>query len=92
MKFLRILNWILRIALFVLVLVLVLDNMQAIDFNFFSIYHLRLPLIALVLIFFALGALFGILFGLFRRMNTNSQVRKLEKEIDKLKAFRAEED
>jgi len=89
MKPLKILNWILRIALFIIILVLVLDNMQTIDFNLFSIYHIKLPLIALVLIFFVIGVLLGLLFGMLRGFASKSDVRKLEKEIDSLRAAKS---
>lgn len=86
MKILKVLNWVLRIALFIIILVLVLDNMQSIDFNLFSIYHIKLPLIFLVLIFFVIGILLGLLFGILRGFASKSDLRKLEKEIDNLKA------
>jgi uncharacterized integral membrane protein len=86
MKILKVLNWILRIVLFIVILVLVLDNMQTIDFNLFSIYHIKLPLIVLVLIFFALGILLGLLFGILRGFASKSDLHKLEKEISSLRA------
>jgi uncharacterized integral membrane protein len=86
MKILKVLNWVLRIALFIIILVLVLDNMQTIDFNLFSIYHIKLPLIVLILIFFVTGILLGLLFGILRGFASKSDVRKLEKEIDDLRA------
>ncbi|HLX53759.1 MAG TPA: LapA family protein [Aquella sp.] len=88
MKLLKILSWILRIALFIIILVLVLDNMQTIDFNLFSIYHIKLPLIALLLIFFVIGVLLGLLFGILRGFASKSDVRRLEKEIASLRAAR----
>jgi uncharacterized integral membrane protein len=86
MRPLKVLNWILRIALFAIILVLVLDNMQTIDFNLFSIWHIKLPLIALLLIFFVIGVLLGLLFGILRGFASKSDVRRLEKEIDRLRA------
>jgi len=85
MKLLKILSWVLRIALFIIILVLVLDNMQTIDFNLFSIYHVKLPLIALLLIFFVVGVLLGLLFGILRGFASKSDVRRLEKEIASLR-------
>lgn len=89
MKPLKILNWIIRIVLFVIILVLVLENRQPADFNLFSIWHIQLPLIALVLIFFVIGMLLGLLFGILRGFASKSDVRKLEKEIDSLRVTKS---
>jgi putative membrane protein len=86
MKLLKILGWTLKIALFIIILVLVLDNMQAIDFNLFSIYHIKLPLIVLLLIFFVIGIILGLVFGILRGFASKSDVRRLEKEIENLKS------
>jgi putative membrane protein len=85
MKPLNVLSWILRIVLFIIILVLVLENRQPTDFNLFGIYHLQLPLIALILIFFVIGILLGLLFGLLRGFASKADVRKLEKEVYSLK-------
>lgn len=86
MKILNILSWILRTTLFIVILVLVLNNMQTVDFNLFSLYHMKLPLIVLVLIFFILGVFLGLLFGILRRSAVKSDAYKLEKEIHDQKA------
>jgi uncharacterized integral membrane protein len=89
MRLLKILNWSLRIGLFIIILVLVLDNMQTIDFNLFSIYHIKLPLIVLILIFFVAGVFLGLLFGILRGFASKSDIRKLEKEITNLRSNKA---
>lgn len=86
MKLLKILGWVLKIALFIIILVLVLENMQYTDFNLFSIYHVKLPLIVLLLIFFVIGIILGLIFGILRGVASKSDVRRLEKEIDSLRA------
>jgi uncharacterized integral membrane protein len=82
MKVLKIINWAIRIGLFIIILVLVLDNMQTIDFSIFTVYHLKMPLIALLLIFFALGSILGFLVGFFKRLGLNAEIRKLKKQIE----------
>ncbi|MCC2624408.1 MAG: hypothetical protein K0R14_281 [Burkholderiales bacterium] len=88
MKLLKILGWVLKIALFIIILVLVLDNMQAIDFNIFGIYHIKLPLIVLLLVFFVIGIVMGLVLGILRGFASKADMRRLEKEIESLKASR----
>ena len=85
MKFLNILHWILNIAIFVLAIVLVLDNIQSVEFNFFGIYRVKLPLIAMAAIFLSLGIVIGFFISLFQKINLKSQINKLVKENEILK-------
>lgn len=86
MKISQVLHWILRIAVFALILLLVLDNMQAVDFNLLGIYQIKLPLIAIILIVFVLGIILGFLFGMLRGFARKSEIKKLENEIKNLKS------
>lgn len=83
MKFLRILRIVLRIVLFILLLVLAINNMQSTEFNFLGIYTLNLPLIIILAIFTAIGALLGLLFGVVNTFNLKSQISKLKKQVNK---------
>ena len=83
MKFLRILRIAIRIILFVLLLVLAINNMQSTEFNFLGIYTLKLPLIIILAIFAFIGVAIGLLFGLVNTFSLKSQISKLEKQINK---------
>ena len=84
-KILNILHWVLNIALFVLAIVLVLDNIQSVEFNFFGIYRFKLPLIAMAAIFLSLGVVIGFFISFFQKTGLKSQISKLTKEVELLK-------
>jgi len=81
------LRWIFRIIVLAIVLVLVLNNMQSVDLNLFSIYHVQTPLIVLILVFFVIGLIAGFIINMFRGFASRSSVRDLEKEINRLKGI-----
>lgn len=81
MKFLKIINWVIYIAIFVLALVLVINNIQTAQFNFFGVYYLKLPLIVLALIFLCLGFIVGIILSSFKIMKLKTEVRVLNKQL-----------
>ena len=85
MKILKILQWILYIAVFVLAVVLTLDNIQAVEFNFFGIYGFKLPLIAMAAVFLGLGVIIGFLLSMFQKIGLKAQIHKLTKEVEELK-------
>jgi uncharacterized integral membrane protein len=84
-KILNILHWILNIALFVLAIVLVLDNIQTVEFNVFGIYSFKLPLIAMAAIFLSLGIVIGFFISFFQKVGLKSEIGKLTKEIELLR-------
>jgi uncharacterized integral membrane protein len=87
MKIGTILRWVLRLILFLLLLVLVIDNIQAVQFNLFGIYFVKLPLILLAMLFLALGVLCGLSIGLVGRISLKAKIRSLEKDmLETLKA------
>jgi len=85
MKIWKIFGIILNVILFILALVLVLDNIQPANFNFFGIYQFHLPLIVMLAIFLAIGILIGFLMCLLRRFELKSQLNSLKKEVEQLK-------
>lgn len=80
-------RWIFRLLILAIVLVLVLNNMQQVDLNLFSIYHLKTPLIVLLLVFFVIGLIAGFILNMLRGFASRSSVRDLEKEINRLKGI-----
>lgn len=74
---------IIRVVIFVLLLVLAINNMQVVEFNFLGIYTLKLPLI-ITLAIFGLGGLFiGSIIGLVNNLALKTQIGKLKKQITK---------
>ncbi len=79
----KIFKIILQVIIFVLLLVLAINNMQTVEFNFFSVYILKLPLIITLAIFAIGGLLIGLLYGFVNNLTLKSQISKLKKQIDK---------
>ncbi|HRG61859.1 MAG: DUF1049 domain-containing protein [Neisseriales bacterium] len=79
----KIFKIIIQVAVFILLLVLAINNMQTVEFNFFSVYVLKLPLIITLAIFAVGGLLIGLLYGFVNNLALKSQISKLKKQIDK---------
>ncbi|MBX9866534.1 MAG: lipopolysaccharide assembly protein LapA domain-containing protein [Burkholderiales bacterium] len=79
----KIFQIILRVIVFIILLVLAINNMQSVEFNFLGIYTLKLPLIITLAIFALGGLLFGMLFGFMNNLNLKSQINKLKKQLTK---------
>ena len=85
MSIIKICHWILRIALFMLVLILVINNIQTVEFNLYGIYYLKLPLIVLTLIFLFIGLITGILISSFKRLKLKAKISQLESDLHDIK-------
>lgn len=81
MSIIKIFHWILRIAIFILVLILVINNMQTVEFNLYGIYYLKLPLIVLSLIFLFIGLVTGILISAFKGLKLKAKISQLENDL-----------
>ncbi len=81
----NIVKWVIRIAIFVLILVLVLNNMERVQFNFYGIYSWTMPLIVLALIFLIAGVLIGMIYSFFRSMELRSRIKLLRKDLEAAK-------
>lgn len=79
----KIFQIILRVIVFIVLLVLAINNMQTVAFNFLGIYTLQLPLIITLAIFALGGLLIGILFGLVNNLQLKNQVSRLKKQLAK---------
>lgn len=77
----KITRWIIRIILFLLVLVLILNNKNIVDFNFYGIYTLSAPLIILCLIFLLIGLIIGMGYGFLRSLELKAKIKVLQEEI-----------
>ena len=84
-RFLKIVKWLVRIAILILVLVLVLNNMQHVEFNFYGIYTWNMPLIVLALIFLVIGLLIGLIYGLIRSIEYRTRIKLLRNDLAEAK-------
>lgn len=75
-----------KIVIFLLLLVLVLNNMQKVEFNLYGIYIWNLPLIAIILIALILGALIGFSLKIIRLTELKLQIHNLKKDLEKIKS------
>lgn len=79
----KIFQIVLRVIVFVILLVLAINNMQTVAFNFLGIYTLQLPLIITLAIFALGGLLIGMLFGFVNNLSLKNQINKLKKQLAK---------
>lgn len=74
---------IINIILFLLILVLCINNSQIVTINLYGVYTLNIPLILALAILATCGFIIGILFNVPRNIKAKSQISKLEKELAK---------
>lgn len=77
----KILRTILKVIIFIILVVLAINNMQSVEFNFLGIYNAHLPLIIILAIFAGGGFLIGILWGLINNLVIKSQLSNLKKQL-----------
>ena len=81
MKFSSSVSWLFRALLFVAVLALALMNMDPVVLRFFFGQSWQLPMIVVVLLFFTLGAAFGVLACLSRLFRQRREIGRLKREL-----------
>jgi uncharacterized integral membrane protein len=74
------LNWTLRIALFVVLFGLALQNTELATLRFYAGLAWQLPLIVWLLIAFVIGVIMGVLVGLVRISRLRREVLRLRRE------------
>lgn len=79
----KIVKLIINLIIFILLLVLALDNKQVITINFYDIYTFNVPLIIGIVIFVFLGFIIGIVYNLTNIMKLKAQVFQLNRKIEK---------
>jgi len=78
----RIIVWILRIAVFLVVLAFALKNTAAVPVRFFGEYSLEnVPLIIVMLVTFVLGLVLGLLIMLLGSMRKQRELNRLKREV-----------
>lgn len=74
---------IINIVLFLLLLVLCINNSQIVTINLYGVYTLNMPLILALAVFATIGLIIGIFLSIPRNIKAKSRISKLEKELAK---------
>jgi uncharacterized integral membrane protein len=82
MTFLRYLSWTLRAFLFVVLLMFAVKNTAPVRLQFFMDTGWDLPLIVLLLVFFALGAILGVMGSLVRVVQQRREIAVLKRRLE----------
>ena len=83
MTIVKILSWVLRIIILILLIMLITENLKTTTFNFFGIYSVTLPIIIIALSFLCIGILIGLIVSLFKSFELKAKISMLEKELKK---------
>lgn len=79
----RYLFWILRLVIFIIVLLFAMKNTDLVDVGLFAgrIIH-QVPLIVVMLVAFALGAIFGLLFAATSVVRRGREISRLKRRLN----------
>jgi len=80
-KLFRLLSWILRAALFLLLLLFALKNTDPVTLKFFFERSWQVPLVLLLLLFLLLGAALGLVAAMSRLFAERREILVLRKEL-----------
>ena len=83
-RLLSILKWSFWFIIFILVLVLILNKWQPVQFNFYGIYSWTIPLIIMIFMAFVLGVLIGVIYGIGRTLELKFRIKLLKKDLEAL--------
>jgi putative membrane protein len=78
----RVFVWLLRVALFIVLLGFAVKNSSMVTLHFFFDAAWPLPLVAVMLIFFAAGAVAGLSVALGTFLRQRRDIVRLKKELD----------
>jgi len=77
----RYLNWLLRAALFMILLGFAVKNDQAVTLRYFFGFEWQSPLVIVLLIFFAAGAAVGIFAMFINMLQQHREISRLKRDI-----------
>jgi uncharacterized integral membrane protein len=81
MRFIRQLSWVLRALLFLVIFAFALLNTQTVSLRVFLGRTWEMPMILVLLLFFALGAAIGILACVSRMLGLRREIQKLSRAL-----------
>jgi putative membrane protein len=77
----RIVTWAIRLVVFVLLIAFAAKNVEPVTLRFYFDLALQAPLVVLLFVFFALGALFGVLALVGTLLRQRREISLLKKRI-----------
>ncbi len=77
----KIIRWVVRILFFLLLLILIVDNMTTVTMNLFGIYKLTIPLVFIMLSCIFVGVLISGTVFLYKNLKLKITIQTLEKEL-----------
>lgn len=81
MRFIKQLSWLLRALLFLMLFAFALMNTDTVKLRFFLGRAWEMPMIVVLLLFFAFGAAAGVLACLSRLLGQRRQIQKLQRAL-----------
>lgn len=82
----RILIWIFRLAIFLVLFGFAVKNEHLVTVNFYVETHWQLPMVFVILVSFAIGAVIGVSATLFSLIRKRREIRHLRKAVRKAEA------
>jgi len=77
----RYLLWLIRFLLLVLLLTFAVKNTETVTVRYFLGYEWQAPLVFVLLVFFCIGAVLGIMAGLARHIRQRRELAALKREL-----------
>jgi uncharacterized integral membrane protein len=81
--------WIIKVALFLLILSFAIVNTDPVTVRYYLGYQWQAPLVVVLLVAIGAGALVGLLTGLFQTLRLRRQIAVLKRELDATRAARS---
>ena len=75
------LMWIIKVALFLLILSFAIVNTDPVTVRYYLGYHWEAPLVVVLLVAVCAGTLVGLLTGLFQTLRLRRQIAALQREL-----------
>jgi len=83
------LMWIIKVALFLLILSFAIVNTDPVTVRYYLGYQWQAPLVVVLLAAIGAGVLVGLLAGLFQTLRLRRQIALLKRELDASRAVRS---
>ena len=78
----RYLSWIIKLALFILILSFALVNTDSVTVRYYFDYRWEAPLVLVLLVTVCIGAVAGVLVGLLQMLRLRREIAALRRELD----------
>ena len=78
----RYLSWIIKLALFILILSFALVNTDSVTVRYYFDYRWEAPLVLVLLVTVCIGAVAGVLVGLLQMLRLRREIAALKRKLD----------